>query len=154
MTNSDTKYFELKDSGDFIRIDLLKLSHPDAELDWDNNWIKSNVTVKAGAFTGQFDAELMTTDFEKFKQELSRLYDKLDGTALFDTLEGQVVIKIKGDGIGHFEADCSVMDFAGTGNKLEFEINFDQTIITKMVNQLEGITNAFPISGDLKIKNG
>jgi hypothetical protein len=88
MTDSDTKYFELKDSGDFIRIDLLKLTYPDAKLDWDNNWIKSNVRVKAGAFTGQFDIELMTTDFEKFKQELSRLYDKLDGTALFDTLEG------------------------------------------------------------------
>jgi hypothetical protein len=153
MTDSDTKYFELKDSGDFIRIDLLKLTYPDAKLDWDNNWIKSNVRVKAGAFTGQFDIELMTTDFEKFKQELSRLYDKLDGTALFDTLEGQVVIKIKGDGIGHFEADCSVMDYAGTGNKLEFELNFDQTIIPELVRQLDTICKHYPISGDLKIKN-
>jgi hypothetical protein len=153
MTDNDTTYFELKDSGDFIRIDLTKLTYPDAELDWDRNWIQTKVTVKAGAFSGQFDVELMTVDFEKFKQGLKRLYDKLDGNANFDTLEGQVSIKIKGDGIGHLVADCSVMDYAGTGNQLDFEIDFDQTIIPDLVGQLDNITKTFPISGDLKIKN-
>ncbi|SIN70035.1 WapI family immunity protein [Algoriphagus halophilus] len=152
MTDNETIYFELKDSGDFIRIELMNLNYPNAELDWDRNWIKSNVIVKAGGFSGQFECDLMTTDFERFKKSLSQLYDKLDGTASFNTMEGQVEIKIKGDGIGHFEADCSVMDDAGIGNKLDFEINFDQTIISEMVRQLNDITKTYPISGDLKIK--
>ena len=147
MTDNNTIYFEIKDSGDFIRIDLLNLTYPNAEDDWDRNWIKSKIKVKAGAFTGVFQAELMTTDFEKFKQEISKLYEKLDGRANFDTLEGQISIKIKGDGIGHFEADCFVMDFAGTGNKLDFEINFDQTMITDIVSQLDNITKVFPVQG-------
>lgn len=153
MTDNETTYFELKDSGDFIRIDLQNLNYPTAELDWDRNWIKSKVTVKAGGFSGRFSCDLMTTDFERFKRGLTLLYDKLDGTASFDTIEGQVEIKIKGDGIGHFEANCFVMDQAGIGNKLDFEINFDQTIIPEMIRQLNDITTTYPISGDLKIKN-
>ena len=153
MNDNESIYFELKDSGDFIRIELINLNYPNAELDWDRNWIKSKVIVRAGGFSGQFQCDLMTTDFERFKQSLSQLYDKLDGTASFDTIEGQIEIKINGDGIGHFEADCSVMDDAGMGNKLDFEINFDQTIIPEMVRQLNNITKTFPISGDLKIKN-
>jgi len=142
-------YFELKDSGDFIRIGLSKLNYPNAELDWDRNWIKSNVEVKAGGFSGQFECDLMTTDFERFKQSLSKLYDKLDGTASFNSYEGQVEIKIEGDGIGHFVADCSVMDNVGIGNQLDFEINFDQTIIPEMLRQLNCITKIFPILGDI-----
>ena len=150
MTDNETTYFELKDSGDFIRIDLLNLTYPDAELDWDRNWIKSKVTVKGGVFSGQFETELMTTDFDRFKQQFSQLYDNLDGVAIFDTIEGQVNIKIKGDGIGHFEASCMVMDYAGTGNKLDFEINFDQTLIPNIVGQLNNITKTYPIWGDLR----
>ncbi len=128
---------------------MLKLTYPKAKLDWDRNWIQAIVTVKAGAFSGQFKTELMTTDFYKFKQQFSRLYDNLDGMAIFDTIEGQINIKIKGDGIGHFEANCMVMDYAGTGNKLDFEIIFDQTIIPNIVGQLDNITKTYPINGDL-----
>jgi hypothetical protein len=149
MAENEMIYFELKDSGDFIRIGLLKLNYPNAELDFDRNWIKSYVEVKAGGFSGQFECDLMTTDFERFKQSLSKLYNNLDGTASFTSYEGQVEIKIEGDGIGHFVADCSVMDNVGIGNQLDFEINFDQTIIPEMVRQLDCITKKFPVLGDI-----
>ena len=74
----------------------------------------------------------------------------LNGIATFHTLESQVEIKIVGDGIGHLKAECEVMDYAGTGNKLVFEINFDQTHIPKILNQLEKITKKFPKIGELK----
>ena len=48
MNDNQTTYFELKNNGDFIRINLIELSHPYAELDCDRSWIKANVTVKAG----------------------------------------------------------------------------------------------------------
>jgi hypothetical protein len=149
MTDIETPYFELKDSGDFIKIDLIHLSHPNAELDWDRNWIEANVTVKAGGFSGHFNCALMTTDFVRFRNQFADLYNKLDGTAKFDTIEGQIIIIIKGDGIGHFEANCSVMDIAGLGNKLDFEINFDQTFIPEMIRQLENINKTFPVFGEL-----
>ena len=42
------------------------------------------------------------------------------------------------------------MDNAGNGNKLEFEISFDQTQIPQIINQLEKITREFPKYGELK----
>lgn len=143
MTNNDGLYFELKSNGDFLRVDLIGLSHPNAQLEFDRRWIKSLVTLKAGGFSGEFKCELRIDDFKNFKGELLVLYDELDGTALFETLEGQLTINIKGDGNGHLEANCSAMDFVGTGNKLDFEISFDQTIILRMVQQLETIANTF-----------
>lgn len=65
-------------------------------------------------------------------------------------MENQVDIKIKGDGIGHLNAECEVMDFAGMGNKLIFEINFDQTHIPKLLNELGKIISKFPKIGELK----
>ena len=148
--NENSTYFEISENGNLIRIDILGLNYPNAEDDWDRNWLKSIISAKAGAFSGNFKADLMTTDFETFKNELTNLYDKLKGIATFNTLESQVDIKITGDGIGHLKAKCEVMDYAGIGNKLEFEIDFDQTQIPKIVNQLENIITKFPVSGDLK----
>ncbi len=151
MIENDIPYFEIKGSGDFIRVELVHLAHPNAEDDWDRNWVKSNVTLKAGGFSGKFTCDLMTTDFARFQEQFSKLYNKLDGTAIFDTIEEQINIKIEGDGFGHFDANCVVMDFAGTGNTLEFLINFDQTTIPQVVRQLTSITKHFPITGSLEI---
>lgn len=148
--NENSTYFEISENGNLIRIDILGLNYPNAEDDWDRNCLKSIISAKADAFSGNFKADLMTTDFETFKNELTNLYDKLKGIATFNTLESQVDIKITGDGIGHLKAKCEVMDYAGIGNKLEFEIDFDQTQIPKIVNQLENIITKFPVSGDLK----
>ncbi|WP_316736620.1 hypothetical protein [Pedobacter aquatilis] len=147
--NVETTFFEISESGNFIRIDLIGFNHPNSELDWDKNWVKGFVKVRAGGFLGEFTADFMTTDFVSFKIELAKLYDKLNGIATFNTLESQVEIKIVGDGIGHLKAECEVMDNAGTGNKLEFEIDFDQTHIPKILNQLEKITDRFPKVGEL-----
>lgn len=70
-------YFEIADSGNLVRLEPLELVNYNSTLDWDNNWIKTRVTLKAGPFTGQYIADMMTVDFEKFKQELIPLYDNL-----------------------------------------------------------------------------
>jgi hypothetical protein len=148
--NEETTFFEICEGGNFIRIELIGFNHPNAELDWDKNWVKGFISVKAGGFFGEFKADFMTVDFVSFKNELTKLYEKLNGIATFNTLESQIEIKIVGDGIGHLKAEREVMDYAGTRNKLEFEINFDQTQIPKILNQLEKITNRFPKVGELK----
>jgi hypothetical protein len=150
----DDIYFEITDGPDIIKIEPLKWTHTDAELDWDKNWIHSRITVKGGAFRGQFYCDLMTTDFEFFKRELKKICDSLKGQAEFKTLEGQIQIKIEGDGLGYFSVDCEVMDEAGIGNKLNIAMAFDQTQIPDFVRQLEKIVKQFPIQGtELKVMN-
>lgn len=143
-------YLEISGNGNFIRIELIGLSHESAELNWDKTWITGFVKLKAGGFSGEFKAEFMTIDFIQFQEELEFLYNNLSGNANFQTLEDQVEIKISGDGLGHLEAECVVMDSAGFGNKLEFEIQFDQTFLPRITNQLKQITSKFPKIGELE----
>lgn len=149
MTDENSTYFEIKESGNLIKIEVVGMENPNAEDDWDKNWLNCMISVQAGPFSGKFKANLMTTDFELFKRGIIKIYDKLDGVAIFKTLESQVDIKIIGDGIGHLKAECEVIDNVGIGNKLEFEIDFDQTQIPELINQLEKITKEFPIKGEL-----
>lgn len=153
IMENDGAYFEISDSGDFVRINLIKLALPDAEHDWDKNWLDASVVIKAGGFSGQFNTQLMTVDFENFKQELKSLYTKLDGTANFSTMEGNINIRMKGDGRGHIASECKLMDHPGTGNKLEVRIDIDQTYIPILIRQLDNIVQIFPITGELQVKN-
>jgi hypothetical protein len=146
-------YFEIFDAGDLVRLEPIELIKYNSDVDWDKNWVKTKVTVKGGKFTGQYSGDFMTVDFEKFKQELSRLYDNLKGKASFNDLEGYLELKITGDGIGHFEVDVKACDQPGVNaSELTFTMGFDQTELKELVNQIDRITKQFPITGDFKIK--
>lgn len=153
MTERQEIYFEIVDAGDMVRLEPKRLVREGSEIDYDNNWIITTVTVKGGRFSGQFDAEFLTIDFEIFKQELRPLYDNLKGSATFSGLEGQLELKIVGDGIGHFEVSVLACDQPGNGGELSFTMGFDQTSLMEFVHQLDSITKKFPIIGDFKIKN-
>jgi hypothetical protein len=147
--------FEIKNGGDFIRINAIGLLLPNADLTWDRNWIDTNIEVNVSPFRGKYRASLMTVDFEKFKQELKRIYKDLNGVTMFDSLEGDIEIKINGDGLGHFTASCIARDTTTPdGSQLEFSLTFDQTQIPGLINQLDEITKQFPIIGDeFRIRN-
>jgi hypothetical protein len=145
--------FEIRDSGDFIRLVPAALMSPHAENDWDRNWIKTKIFVKAGVFSAQYPAEFVTTEFESLKQQLRRLDTDFNGTATFESMEGHLTLRIKGDGLGHFKVNCEAAPEPGQGPTLSFSISFDQTQIKDYVNQLTKITKKFPISGNLQIKN-
>ena len=144
-------YFEIADSGDIVRLEPINLPNPNAELDWDRNYLRTKVTVKAGPFNGQFISEFMTTDFEMFKRDLLKLENDFNGSVTFEPVEQQLVLKIKGDGLGHFEVDCIATPEPHLGQSLEFSLTFDQTQIKEYVRQLHKITKAFPVDGDFKL---
>jgi hypothetical protein len=146
MITENSIYFEINGNGNFIQIELSNFDDLSKELSWSENWIKAIVYVKAGAFSGNFRADFTTWEFITFKKELILLYEKLTGSATFDTLEKQVVIKVSGDGIGHLKADCVLEDNAGFGNRLQLEIDFDQTSLPNLIRQLEIITAKFEVS--------
>lgn len=154
MDEKQEIYFEIFDAGDLVRLEPIELIKYNSDVDWDKNWIKTNVTIKGGKFSGQYSGDFMTVDFEKFKQELSILYDNLQGTANFNDLEGFLELKITGDGIGHFQVNVKACDQPGVNaSELTFTMGFDQTEIKDLLNQLDRITKQFPITGDFNIKN-
>lgn len=153
MTTQEDLFFEIKSSGDIVRLEPLHLVRQGSDLDWDNNWITTTVKVIGGNFSGEYEAMFMTIDYEKFKQELRLLYDNLKGVANFSGLEGQLELKIIGDGLGHFEVNVKACDQPGYGGQLTFTMTFDQTLIKGIGEQLERITKKFPIVGDFNISN-
>lgn len=146
--------FELIDNDFSLQIVPLRLMFPEAQTDRDKNLISTKIIINAGGFKGDYTGEIMTVDFERFKQGLKRLYDNLNGYANFDCLDRFLTIKINGDGLGHFNADCEAIDNPGfEERRLNFTLHFDQTQINNLVYQLDLITKKFPITGDFKIKN-
>jgi hypothetical protein len=95
----------------------------------------------------------MTTDFELFKRELIKLDKGFSGTAKLEPLEGQLLLNISGDGLGHFEVKCKATDQPGYGGTLSFVFSFDQTELPRLTSELDKITKVFPIKGEFNIKN-
>jgi hypothetical protein len=145
MIEDNNLYFEISEGGNYIKIYVLEYQNSNIDFDIDYIWNQTIIKVKAGVFSGQFKADLNTVDFINFEKELEQLYNKLNGIATFYSLEEQISIKVIGDGFGHMNAECSVMDSAGMGNTLKFEINFDQTHIPKILNQLRKIIQSLKI---------
>lgn len=153
MTQHYDTFFEIFDGGDIIKIEPYQAIKYDSALDLDRNWVKTKVTVKGGTFSGEYVADFMTTDFELLKRDFKKLDKDFNATANFEPLEGQLKLIISGDGIGHFEVKCIAQDQPGIGGTLSFILSFDQTELPRLINELDKITKAFPISGDMTLKN-
>jgi hypothetical protein len=151
MIEIDEPYFEITDTRNLIRIVPIDRIDYKSNIDWDKNWIKVKFTLKGGKFSGEYFGEIMTVDLQKFLNEFSLLYDNLSGSASFNDLEGFLDLKIKGDGLGHFDANITARDQPGIdSSELSFKMLFDQTILKDLKNQLEEIVEKYPVIGDLK----
>lgn len=145
-------YFEIFDTGNFIGFEPLTLNFSNAENEWDRNWVQTKVTIKGDTFSGEYIADFMTVDFEMLKREVKLLDDDFNGSVTFQPLEQGLSLNIKGDGLGHFEVGCTAKP-PNTSEILSFSMNFDQTSLSGLINQLDKITKAFPIDGNFRIKN-
>jgi hypothetical protein len=114
---------------------------------WDDNWVDATITIAAGAFRGEIEAQLRAEDFVRFRDELRPLHERFVGRAKFETTEEWLSIDVVGDGKGHFRADCVAVDMPGTGNRLTFEIEFDQTDLPEILEGLDTIIQAVPVVG-------
>jgi hypothetical protein len=132
---------------EFLLIGVLHREFPQNEDYWDGNWLVATVEVAVGAFRGEVKGYLRTDEFIAFRQEVVELYTRLTGTARFSTMEGWLTIQLTGDGLGHIVADCVLRDEPGTGNKLEFTLEFDQSYLPNILKGLTQVTQTFPIVG-------
>jgi len=115
-----------------------------AEGTYDKNWLYTSVVVKAGAFNGKYNAYFQTADFQTLRDQLLGLYNDLSSQFQFTTLESQLQLDLRGDGIGHITIDAMAQDEAGNGNILNFQLNIDQTYLQDCIYQLDCIIKDFP----------
>lgn len=114
---------------------------------WDGNWLACRVSVQARGFRGTFDASLRSEEFVTMRDGVHMCMSDLNGTFVFETMEEQVSIVARGDGLGRFTANCTARDAAGWGNLLTFTLSFDQTRLAPLAAELDSLVGAYPVVG-------
>ena len=113
----------------------LRPSRPKSHDEWLNGLVKINV----GAFQGELEISLCLSDVVRFKEQLEPLYEKLEGVAEFKTLEDQLAIRIEVDRLGHVYASGYLLDRFERGNKLHFNIVYDQTLLWHTIAEIDEV---------------
>jgi hypothetical protein len=101
------------------------------------DWTKALVHVEVGGFKGEVEIYMCVSDMIRFKEQLEPVYQNLNGVAEFQTIEGQLYIRIEADRLGHVQATGYLSDDLSSGNKLEFEIQYDQTLLWHTIAEID-----------------
>jgi hypothetical protein len=121
--------------------------HPHLFDYWDGNWISSDVDIVAGGMRAAFRAELRSEEFQSFLDEAEALNRSLDGVATFSTAEGQLTVTLTGDPAGRVRLAGEAADAPGSGNRLHFAFEIDQSYLPQICRQLQLLLEAFPVVG-------
>jgi hypothetical protein len=111
----------------------------------DDNWLRVNVSISAGAFSGRFHAAFLTDELVRFRDQIQTLYRTLQGEASFRTLEEQLSLRLTGNGRGEIGVRGVAVDIPGTGNRLEFELMLDQSYLQSTLGSLNEVIDQFPV---------
>jgi hypothetical protein len=148
LTQQQNPYFIIgRETSEFLKVEVLNYERPENSDYWDANWLKVQIQIKVGAFSGNYIAQLQTMDFSGFEKELKRIYIDLKGVTQFNSIEEWLMVMLIGDGLGHFKVECRACDSPGTGNTLQFEFQIDQTYIPNLITQVSNILEMFPVKG-------
>ena len=109
-----------------------------------DGWISGQVKVQVGGFEGEFPADFNSWAFSDFRNQLGRLYELLSGTAIFTSYEKQLELRLDGNGRGQIALRGEAMDYAGTGNKLAFRLDIDQTHLPQILKDLDAALELYP----------
>jgi hypothetical protein len=111
---------------------------------YDDNWVRASVAVAVGAFSGEFDAAFLTSDFVRFREGLAVLNETLVGKASFTTLDDQLSLELTGNGRGGIRFKGVAVDAPGIGNRLEFALDLDQSYLPGILGGLDEILKEVP----------
>src|SRR5205085_6580533 len=101
------------------------------------DWIKAQVQVKVGGFQGDVEITMCLSDMIRFKEQLVPAYRDLTGEAEFKTIEDQLSIRIEVNKLGHVTATGYLIDELADGNKLTFQITYDQTLLWHTIAEID-----------------
>src|SRR5687767_2039504 len=95
-----------RNDSEYLNVQITGRSHPGSLDYWDGNWVNADIEIDAGSFRGRYSAYLRAEELKDFRDALTRLYSFDSKEAKFETMEEQLSIRITGNGLGHFTAEC------------------------------------------------
>lgn len=139
----DDLYFEIKSDDNFVRIDFLDKEDYLSNRISDYSWLRVEIATKAGRFSSNYIVDIYKVNLFSFYEKFAMLYENLNGSAIFEDSENCFKINITGDGMGHFTVAVEDIDYSQEDAVLKYSINFDQTQLPEMINQLNKIINKY-----------
>jgi len=143
---ADAQFLIGNESGDHFRVVVLESQRPlppEWVVDYPDNpsWLLCRVEVKVGAWRGNPLMPLRSEYFRRFKNETSKLYDTLSGTATFGiATDGLLYVLLTPDPLGHISVDCAVGE---EGEVFKFTLKLDQTFFPSVLRDLDMIEQEF-----------
>ena len=127
------------------RLEVALASVPAGRKPEGSDWIEAQVEIDVGAFKGRLKINLLVSEIIRFKKQLEEVYEKVGGVAEFKTLEDQLSIRIEVDKLGHVRASGYLLDDFDAGNKLNFNMSYDQTLLWHTISEIdEALFELFP----------
>lgn len=105
----------------------------------EEGWCEAYVEIAVPCFHGRIDVWLDAFAIESFASQLKTMYESLQGKACLEPLEGQLTLVLKAKTGGRIQLNGTAWSAATCGNKLEFELELDQSYLPKAMMQLQGV---------------
>jgi hypothetical protein len=121
------------------RLEVILLGSPGAQKSEGYDWVKTLIRVNVGAFKGELEIYICVSDMIRFKQQLEPVYQNVEGFAEFKTIEDQLFIRIEVDKLGHVQGSGYIIDDFVAGNRLNFNINYDQTLLWHTISEIDEV---------------
>jgi hypothetical protein len=100
------------------------------------SWFHAAIAVHCDGWYGQFKASFMRGELSRLAQDVRALYQRLDGEAVLDPVEPNLVLSLTGDGKGHVRVRGTAQNRLSSGTHLSFEFQIDQTYLPAISKSL------------------
>jgi len=127
---------------------VLRRTYPDASDYWDGNWLSTKVSVRSRGLSGTVASNTRAEEYREFLGALVLLYETLEGSAEFSTMEEWLTMKVYGDALGHIAVDVELRDTSVIGNQLCCCLEMDQSYLKSAIASLQELVEKFPIKGN------
>lgn len=135
-------------SGEHVTIRVLMRRYPHAEDSWDGNWLDTMVDFRVGQFSGTVGTLLRADELRSFRQQIHDQYTSLGGTAVLESMENWLTLRLRMTGTGSVEVDGELIDQPGIGNRLTFTMAaIDQSYLPRVLDELDEMLMRFPVRG-------
>jgi hypothetical protein len=132
-----------KNNADFLEINIIKRSNPNANDYWDANWLDAEIKINVQGFTAHYQTNLRAEDFTTFYENMSTLQQGKANEIKFTTIEDGLYLNCKMKSTGTLV--CSGIA-KHENNNLNFNLTLNGALDEGLV-QLQNILKSYPIIG-------
>jgi hypothetical protein len=128
-----------------LTVEVYRYERPGTEDADDANWLNCEVSVKAGAFGGNFKCAFTTHDFVALHQRLKTAVESLTGNVSFQNTEADLFLNIDFGKRGATLVHGKAQPHRSPEGTLSFEFDSDQSYLAQTLCQLEAVLRHFPV---------